>query len=194
MPLSKGSSQETISKNVREMVHSGHSQETAIAAAMRVAREKKAPGGSVKIKPKVPDVLHTGPIQSHVAGRTDHLNMHVPSGSYVIPADIISSMGEGNTLAGFKIAKNIFEMPDLSAAPYGASGLPYSAPHKAEGGSVSAVPIVAAGGEYVVKPESVAHLGKGNLDAGHKILDHFVNSYRAKTVKTLKALPGPRRD
>jgi hypothetical protein len=161
MPLTKGSGQSTISKNISELVHSGHSQETAIAAAMRVAHEKKAHGGGTKYKPKVPDVLHVGPIQSHVAGRTDHLNMHVPSGSYVIPADIISSMGEGNTLAGFKIAKNIFEMPNLSAAPYGGSGLPYSAPHKAEGGQVSAVPIVAAGGEYVVRPESVAHLGKG---------------------------------
>ena len=36
--------------------------------------------------------LHTGPIHSKVAGRTDYLPMHVPSGSYVIPADIILSL------------------------------------------------------------------------------------------------------
>jgi len=42
----------------------------------------KAPGKLPKVK------LHTGPIHSPVAGRTDHLPMHVPAGSYVIPADL----------------------------------------------------------------------------------------------------------
>ena len=52
--------------------------------------------------------MHTGPIHSAVAGRTDHLPTHVPSGSYVIPADIVSSMGEGNTMAGFKNIRRMF--------------------------------------------------------------------------------------
>ena len=47
--------------------------------------------------------VHVGPIHSAVAGRTDHLPMHVPSGAYVLPADIVSAMGEGNTAAGFKV-------------------------------------------------------------------------------------------
>lgn len=37
MPLQKGSSQETISHNIREMIHSGHPQKQAIAASMRSA-------------------------------------------------------------------------------------------------------------------------------------------------------------
>lgn len=141
--------------------------------------------------------VHAGPINSAVAGRTDHLPMHVPSGAYVIPADIISAMGEGNTLAGFKVAKSIFSAPFYGdGAPYGQDNeLPYDAdePRKAAGGSAT-VPIVAAGGEYVIHPRDVAHIGKGSLDDGHKILDHFVKMYRAKTIKTLKALPGPRKD
>jgi hypothetical protein len=32
------------------------------------------------------------------------------------------------------------------------------------------------------------------LDAGHSGLDDFVVKMRAKTVKTLKNLPGPKRD
>lgn len=39
MPLEKGSSQETISRNISEMRHSGHPQAQAVAAAMREARE-----------------------------------------------------------------------------------------------------------------------------------------------------------
>lgn len=140
--------------------------------------------------------IHKGPIHSHVAGRTDHLPMHVASGSYVIPADIISALGEGNSVAGFKIAKDIFEkkMPyGVSEDPYGARGLPYgvNTPRRASGG---AVPIVAAGGEFVVTPESVMSIGKGSMDDGHKILDQFVTRYRAKTIKTLSKLPGPVKD
>lgn len=330
---------------------------------------------------------HSGPIHSSVAGRTDHLPMHVASGSYVIPADIISALGEGNSMAGFKVAKNIFSAPgpygqSTDSMPYGASGLPYGvpAPKKASGGKASsppparpanlggggggkftglkdmfdgggagrsgskfeggmfsnvlnsigvkplgggydsfrdrfdgggpgrsgdrfeggllsgalntlgvkplgyndtpaagtpalqstpysapapapetkpafvpsvvretpaagtpfyspanltqfntpnmlaadrqrmqdlagediarmlpmkgyarggstdAVPIVAAGGEYVIPPEDVMHLGGGNLDHGHKILDAFVKKMREKTIKTLQGLPGPKKD
>lgn len=47
MPLKKGSSQDTISENIREMIRSGHPRNQAIAAAMRSAgkpRKKKKKG------------------------------------------------------------------------------------------------------------------------------------------------------
>jgi hypothetical protein len=338
------------------------SQKQTIAAAMRTAR---ATGGKV----------HKGAIHSTVAGRTDHLPMHVASGSYVIPADIISAMGEGNSMAGFKVAKDIFSVGDITeGAPYGESGLPYDAtvPHKAgsggadsgqaanrlsfgsstpaasaakaplsmgtsvsrtaapvaattrtaapvmasnnatarskaavatpssgksdrytglwdmvngggkgggytslgdmfngggmgassrgvnpapaaegnqevnpkaydqtswfnryvpniltvlnptigglakgfqrnnagetgfnrfgekigfaDGGATEGVPIVAAGGEYVIPPEAVVHIGGGDMDHGHKVLDAFVKKMRQKTIKTLQGLPGPKKD
>ena len=84
-----------------------------LEAALNIARENNARGGMPKMHIKKPKMgkIHVGPIHSQVAGRTDHLNMHVKSGSYVIPADIISAMGEGNTMAGFRVAKNIFSQP-----------------------------------------------------------------------------------
>ena len=136
---------------------------------------------------------HTGPIHSSVAGRTDHLPMHVPSGSYVLPADIVSAAGEGNTMAGFAHAKRVFGGTPRGGGdqPYNHEGGPYG---MASGGKSDGVPIVAAGGEYVVHPDHVRAVGGGDLDMGHKVLDEFVKRKRAELVKTLKRLPGPKRD
>lgn len=128
--------------------------------------------------------LHTGPIHSPVAGRTDHLPMHVPAGSYVIPADVVSGFGEGNTMAGFKRLNRTF----------GPNG---GAPRFAEGGHVNvgeASPIVAAGGEYVIHPHIITVLGGGDISKGHAVLDDFVNSGRKQIVNTMKKLPGPKKD
>jgi hypothetical protein len=294
--------------------------------------------------------VHTGPIMSHVAGRTDHLPMHVPSGAYVLPADIVSALGEGNTMAGFKIATGLFGQPFYGtekagegkpyhqgahpyrkeAHPYKPGATPYdqATPHYADGGAVQTdwphgvansiseqlqghgfstqlthhntaqwgggkssylgvsdpqtgrylrtvrlsdhmtgpnrasqetqihdpaeapkiidwahemrqmgptqvwkddkllkeagldhlvgnkrtkaitrlraskahggathtVPIIAAGGEFVIHPDNVLTQGNGDLDDGHKVLDEFVKQVRAKLVKTLKGLPGPAKD
>lgn len=257
MPLSKGKSQKTISKNISEMISAGHPRDQAIAAALSVARSvAKADGGGLSdhawgAPEPMTDHIHEGPIHSPVAGRTDHLPMHVASGSYVIPADIISAMGEGNTMAGFKQMRRMFggtpygasgepyagkdslydqgpsDTPydpsgtpyaptkaaggkatvptgnpygdngglygaKASASPYGDNSTPYST--KARGGSTSTVPIVAAGGEYVLSPKQVMDAGGGDLDMGHRVLDEFVKRMRHKTIKTLKALPGPKKD
>ena len=69
-----------------------------------------------------------------------------------------------------------------------------AAPGKAKGGSAGHVDIIAAGGEHVFDPAEVEKIGKGSLDDGHKILDEFVKQYRAKTVRKLSSLPGPKKD
>lgn len=220
MPLKKGSSQGTVSSNISELIHSGRPQKQAIAIALETARRTgKAEGGTLTTtttEGPVSGKVHSGAIRSTVAGRTDHLPIHVPSGAYVIPADIISGMGEGNTDAGFKVAKSIFSMPLYGAgerAPvYGAGSTPYGEnpkeaygqpikepygmplPGKAEGGETEAAPIVAAGGEYVIHPEDVRRIGGGDLDAGHRELDRFVKMYRKHLIETLKKLPGPKKD
>jgi len=41
MPLKPGKSHATISKNIREMIHSGHPRKQAVAAAMKKAGKSK---------------------------------------------------------------------------------------------------------------------------------------------------------
>jgi len=195
MPLKKGSSQKTVSANISELVHSGRPQKQAIAIALNTARQSRAKrdfGGQTittttetmgaKLRPPKSPKMHVGPIHSPVAGRTDHLPMTVPSGSYVIPADIVSALGEGNTMAGFKIIRQMFK------------GMPGEQAFAAGGATAAPVEIIAAGGEYVIDPMTVGHIGGGHLETGHRELDKFVKSMRAKTISTLKKLPGPKKD
>lgn len=138
--------------------------------------------------------LHEGPIHSSVAGRTDHLPMNVHSGSYVVPADIISGMGQGNTIAGFKHMRRMFGGAPYgggSKSPYGQGSTPYG---MASGGKTEGVPIVAAGGEYVLHPDQVRMAGNGDLDTGHKVLDEFVLRMRKELIGTLKKLAPPKKN
>lgn len=326
MPLLPG--KRNIGRNIEELEEHDHPHDQAVAAALNVARKHRDAGGSldtttVSSGPK----FHAGPIHSAVAGRTDHLPMHVESGSYVLPADIVSAGGSGNTLAGFKVLRRTFGGdPYGVSAPYGqtkgvyglpvsyakggrvhAAGVMFLSPDrevllmrragedhkgewgfpagriekgetpesaarretkeeagyehdgglspfmhensekldfttylahsqhfeprindehdraqwidvdeaeklplhpgvraalkklksrasKARGGESSGVPIVAAGGEFVVRPDEVRRIGHGDIDVGHRALDSFVRRVRRELIGTLSKLPGPRKD
>lgn len=155
-------------------------------------KSKRAEGGIATplranhvVDPAAKDArAHVGPIPAPVAGRTDHLNMHVPAGSYVITADIVSKFGEGNTEAGYKVFDSLCH--DHSQTPEARSS-----DGKGDG---SLAPIVAAGGEYVIPPSVVRSLGGGDIDRGHALLDDFIVLARKDLIKTLSKLPGPRKD
>jgi hypothetical protein len=142
------------------------------------ADQQFAQGGAPQSDPasqQDDQTIFRGPLNAPVAGRTDHLPVHVASGSYVIPADIVSAMGEGNTLVGYKVIEQMF-------------------PPRPPQGEEIPVPVIVAGGEYVCDPGQVAIAGQGDVDIGHQILDAFVQKYRALTIKTLSKLPKPKKD
>jgi len=125
--------------------------------------------------------------------------MDVASGSYVLPAETVSHLGENNTLAGPEKIKRLGAqgLKRLVRSCGGASEIIRK--HRAKGGAVAqgggeAIPIVAAGGEHVLSPAEVGIIGDGDLALGHRLLDNWVMQNRKKHISTLKALKPPAKD
>lgn len=222
MPLQHSGSPQAFKANVKTLMDergkSPHvkdsSQALAIAYALKRRGAKRAAGGLAPFKPastnppfyvrnEARQMSHVGPINSVVPGRTDNHPLRVPSSSYVLPADHVSSLGQGNTSAGMQILGRMF--PGSSGGPYGATGGGIAhgpgAPRPPRlmsdrGGSrgeghAGPVDIMAAGGEFVVSPADVARIGGGDVKHGHNVLDEWVKANRKLHVKTLRKLPGP---
>ncbi len=195
MPLKGGKSKEVISNNIREMEASGHPHDQAVAAALHNA-DKYARGGKLFImrqahlKNHIPH--YGGLFKSSIPGRTDKHNISVPPDSYILPADVVSGMGQGNTLAGAKTLDGLFPHSALQhQSPPTAKGIMGKF---AKGGAIhSLVPIVVAGGEYHIHPKDVERVGDGNIKHGHQILNEFVKHIRKRTTQEMNKLPGPKK-
>ncbi len=119
---------------------------------------------------------HAGPVRGPSTGRKDDVDMTVKSGSFVLPADCVSGLAEGNTDGGMAMLEKAFGKSDPNAM--------------ATGGEV---PIRISHGEFVVAPDQVAKIGSGDVDRGHRVLEAMVKKIRANNISTLKKLPGPSR-
>jgi len=172
---------------------------SALSKAM-TAVKKYASGGHIP--------HYGGMIKSAIPGRTDKIPLNVPAGSYILPADIPSALGEGNTEAGGQILSKMFKMGvygsgstgGIKTAKMGRHGFDWMKtprkPHFAEGGEAEGedhVPVIAAGGEMVVPPHVVQEVGHGDISAGHRVLDQFVLSTRKRHIDTLKKLAPPKK-
>lgn len=151
------------------------------------------------------DMQHPeGFINSSVAGRTDRLPLAVGTDSHVIPADVVSGLGQGNSLAGADMWQRA-----LRIGPYGtplpggyarhtpiprAPAMPSSGGNGyASGGSTGTTPIMAAGGELVVPPWRIQQLGGGDMKKGHAIIDKAIDHVRKHTIEFLKHAPKPKK-
>ena len=176
-----------------------------IAAGRAMGGPPSNPMASWSEHQEARSLMH-GPIMSSVPGRTDAHHAAVPSGSYVVPADIVSGRGQGNTAAGMNVLQHMFRM-----GPYGsASGMikpgrmpsmqmPRMAKLASGGGKNGShvgkpVPVNLAGGELVIPPEKLLEVVHPDLRQAHAIMDAWVLKERKKLRKTLAKLPGPARD
>jgi hypothetical protein len=114
--------------------------------------------------------------------------MKVADGSYVLSADVVSHLGQNNSEAGLRVAHHLF----------GEGGVFDKGQGRKAGGKapVAGKPVdcITAGGEFVVPPKTVASIGHGDMDLGHKILDQWSMNIRKDHIATLKNLPPPARD
>ena len=214
--LSQPTQQQTIPQQQQQLA-------TLPASGMQPVQQQQARGGAthraaggMAISPSMGDPWwtrqesygadHSGFLAGTTAGRADQIKTTAPGGAYVLPADVLSGLGEGNSLAGARVMDAI-----LGSGPHGTEqprmregrGPPRpptdpqlaQASGVAKGGGVQqgsgAVPVALSHGEYVIDPARVAALGGGNLRRGHRILDAFTLAVRNKTIAKLRSLPGP---
>ncbi len=172
MPLLKGKA--NIGKNIHEMEASGHKHSQAVAAALHAAYGRPHTAGGF-----------VGSLTGATPGRADDLPIDVPNGSHVIPADVVSALGSGNSSAGHRRLHRMFPK---SLGPRRRPPHPHSP--MAKGGKAT-VPIMASDGEFIISPEDIARIGDGNSEVGHRHLDKFILHVRKANIKSLKKLPGP---
>ncbi len=224
MPLIHSKSDSAFKANVKTLVgeigKSPHvkDQRQALAIAYATKRRGRATGGPIQgfalggpqapwqVKAEARGMMHTGPINSVVPGRTDNHKMSVPGGAYVVNADTVSHIGQNNTNAGQAILSHMFGQ----SGPYGMGhnmGIKHGAgaPRPPAMGKIPAdtggsrgsnsvgqpVPVMTAGGEFVIHPDIVARVGGGDLKRGHAVLDKWMTDMRKEHIRTLKKLPGP---
>lgn len=209
MPLIKSGSRKAVSENVSELVRSGRPQKQSIAIALSNARKYSAHMASGGFTPPMGEkmaarqVLHEGFLHSAVPGRTDKLPISVAGGSYILPADHVAALGQGNSLAGANIVNKLFKMGPNGTAPTPLHAARSPTPHLnltppkpakfARGGQSKPTPIIAAGGEISIPPDKlIARFG--SLEKAHKALDKWVVDTRKQHIKTLRGLAPPRKD
>lgn len=144
----------------------------------------------------------SGLIVSPIGGRSDQIPMHLASGSYVIPADVMSGIGQGNTLSGGHVfdamiaagPHKTLPLPKLGGELSMPNGMPMTVArhHYARGGRMKGrIPVIVAGGERIVSPDEVARLSGGDVERGHKMLDDWVVRARKHVTAHTSKLPGP---
>lgn len=160
-----------------------------------------AAGGQIPfgVRESAKQLSRAGLVNSSSAGRADKVPGSVKAGSYVVPADVVSAMGQGNTMAGARSLNNLLGMNPYNAAggrpPRGRGMTAKRMGRFADGGHADHdVDVNISGGEYIVPPEAVEKLGGGDMDYGHEILDALAMEVRSKNISHLSKLPPPRKD
>lgn len=160
--------------------------------------------------------FHGGLIGGSGAGRTDRLPLAVGAESHVIPADVVSALGQGASSHGGRILQGVLgggvgpydtKLPTEihGHGPPRAPSPPRGAIEEKHGGEVKPVSILAASSEYVVPPHEVwglgrraieqkmAKRGEGPMEAGHRLLDEMIKRVREYQIDWLKKAPAPKK-
>lgn len=103
MPLKPGSDRATIGSNIREMSQT-HPHNQAVAAALRSAYGPGRDDGGAAPSSDSPATTApesgSGALLGPTGGRDDAIHTSVPDGTHILPADVVSSLGDGNSVAG----------------------------------------------------------------------------------------------
>src|SRR5258707_10948120 len=141
MPLDHSKSPGAFRTNVSTLMHdvgkSPHvqSRQQALAIAYDTARRAGAKMASCGFTPPMGErfaarqQFHEGFLHSSVPGRTDRLPISVAGGSYILPADHVAALGQGNSNAGANIVNKMFKMGPYGTTPMPLRGTGAKVPH-----------------------------------------------------------------
>ena len=108
--------------------------------------------------------------------------MSVPPGSYILPSDVISAVGQNNTEAGAQILGSIFKIGSHGG----------ESPEAVATQTAVALMVMCRlsrqAARWSLHPEIVAEIGGGDMKAGHKILNAFCLRVRREHIAQLKRL------
>ena len=209
MPLLPGV--KNIGRNIKteEKAKKPYRQALAISLSTAYGPKKLASGG------------HAGPLPGDTPGRADTIATTVKDGAHIIPADVVSFLGQGNTDNGYRVLEKMFPrskcrasggaaMPRISLEPRlivpkphliptmksqgfpQGSKMPAVAKPKMNFAQGGQVPVRLSHGEFSVEPEDVASvMGHGDLEKGHEALDRWIVGKRKECISRLRSLPNP---
>ena len=113
-------------------------------------------------------------LKGQTGGQDDEVPAEIPDGGYVIPADVVSHAGDGNSEAGaLKFDALLRNIPkpkgkSVNLPPKGKSLASY----------MMKVPAKVSHGEYVIPPYAVSHAGNGSNEAGALKFDALLRNIR----------------
>lgn len=151
------------------------------------AQHRLLPAGAPNPEPStgIAALARGGFVHSKSAGRADSVKTKVPADTYIMPADVVAALGQGNSLHGAHVldhtVRRLHARPQLA----GSGRLPRN--------PKPSVDVALSGGEYRIPPSAVAAIGRGSVDAGAGHLDRLVVGLRHKFAQHLHTLPPPRK-
>lgn len=185
---------------------------------------KRAQGGDMGISPSMAAPWWTraeargsdsGFLHGSSPGRADSVLTTAPGGAYVLPSEVLSGLGEGNSLAGARIADAMFSSgPHGIGLPRGGRGMGPPRPPPAfreqasdggpiklfkggAGGAKNGTDVALSHGEFVISPEWCEAFGRGKdktmapdvaRKRAHRVLDKWVVHWLKEHAKTLVKL------
>jgi len=132
-------------------------------------------GGEVEKERTEP--LSSGPIVGNTMGRADKVNTKVANDSFIVPAHVVSALGEGNTMAGMAKLEKMFPGEGVRRAKGGKSG--------------GHVDVALSDGEFSIDPAHVLKFGGGDMAKGHRLLKMACEHITNQTAEKLKHMPKP---
>lgn len=118
--------------------------------------------------------------EGETGGQQDNVHVDLPHGSFVLDANTVSALGDGNSVAG---RKKIREM--LNQLNAGICEITHD---------TRLVPAAISSGEFTIYPHHVSAFGGGDLEAGHKKLKSFVKKLRKDKKMNVMDIPPEAKD